>query len=115
MALLLDIVSGICFLISAGFMLTGAIGILRMPDFYTRLHAAGLTDTMGSTFLVAGLLLQSGWSLTPVRLVLMLLFIYFTGPVATHALAHAAYFAGLRPRLATDTDKSEGAAPSNIL
>lgn len=113
MALLLDILSWLFILGSAGFMLTGAIGIIRMPDFYTRLHAASLTDTMGATFMVAGLMLQCGWTSTPVRLLLMLLFIYFTSPVSTHALAHAAYFAGLRPQLAPDAGKKQEQLSSN--
>ena len=114
MALLLDSVSWILILGGAGFMLIGAIGILRMPDFYTRLHAAGLTDSMGAALMLAGLMLQGGWTLTPVRLLLMLLLIYFTSPVATHALANAAYRAGLRPQLAVDSDIQKEPSSSNI-
>lgn len=104
MSLLLDTASWVFILAGGLFMLTGALGILRMPDFYTRLHAAGMTDTMGSAFILAGLILQGGWTLTPVRLGLILLFLYFTGPVATHALANAAYRAGLRPQLAENKE-----------
>lgn len=109
MPLLLDAISWFFILSGALFMLTGALGILRMPDFYTRLHAAGMTDTMGTAFMLAGLMLQGGWTLTPVRLALILLFIYFTGPIATHALANAAYRAGLRPQLAENKEQP----PSN--
>ena len=114
MALLLDSASWILILGGSGFMLIGAIGIVRMPDFYTRLHAAGLTDSMGAALMLAGLMLQGGWGLTPVRLLLMLLLIYFTSPVATHALANAAYRAGLRPQLAADSDVQKEQSSSNI-
>lgn len=97
-------------LIGSGFLLVGAIGVLRMPDFYTRLHAAGLTDTMGASFLLAGLLLQSGFNLTGVKLVLIVLFVIITSPIATHALINAAYTAKLGMGRVDDrtTDKAEG-------
>ncbi len=62
-----------------------------MPDFYTRLHAAGLTDTMGAGLLLGGLLLQTGFNFAGVKLVLVAAFVIFTSPVATHALINAAY------------------------
>lgn len=91
-------------LILAGgfFLLTGAIGVMRMPDFYTRLHASGLTDTMGSTLLVGGLMLQAGFGIVTLKLALILIFVYFTSPIATHALANAAYAAKLRMHPLTD-------------
>lgn len=91
--MIFDILSWCFILAGCGFLLVGAIGVLRMPDFYTRLHAAGLTDTMGASFLVAGMLLQSGLTLTGLKLVLILLFVIFTSPIATHALINAAFTA----------------------
>lgn len=91
MALLLDILSWCFILPGCGFLLIGAIGVLRMPDFYTRLHAAGLTDTMGASLLTIGMLLQAGFSMAGLKLVLMLLFVIFTSPIAAHALINAAY------------------------
>lgn len=79
-----------------GFLLIGAIGVLRMPDFYTRLHAAGLTETMGAFFLLMGLLPQAGFSLISLKLILIVLFVMFTSPIAAHALINAAYTAKLR-------------------
>ncbi len=102
MFLLLDILSWALIVTGAAFLLIGAIGVLRMPDFYTRLHAAGLTDTMSASFIVAGLLLQSGPGLTALKLILILLFIYFTAPLSTHALINAAYTAGLRMQRTED-------------
>lgn len=110
MQFLLDLSSWCLMLIGSGFLLVGAIGVLRMPDFYTRLHAAGLTDTMGASFLLAGLLLQSGFNLTGVKLVLIVLFVIITSPIATHALINAAYTAKLGMGRVDDrtTDKAEG-------
>jgi len=68
-----------------------------MPDIYTRLHAAGMTDTMGAGFLLLGMALQVEPSLITVRLVLVYLFLLFTSPIATHALARAALVAGIEP------------------
>ncbi len=110
MALLLDILSWCLILPGSGFLLIGAIGVLRMPDFYTRLHAAGLTDTMGASFLAVGLLLQTGFNLTGLKLVLMVLFVMITSPIATHALINAAYTAKLGMGRIDDrtTDSAKG-------
>ena len=90
MALLIDVLSGVLLLSGVGFALLGGVGLLRMPDFYTRLHAASLTDTLGAGLILLGLILQAGWTLVSVKLVLILAFLWFTGPIATHALARAA-------------------------
>jgi len=79
------------------FTVVGAAGVLRMPDVYTRLHAAGMTDTMGAGFLLLGLALNEGPTLIAVRLVLIWIFLLFTSPVGTHALARAALHAGVQP------------------
>ena len=86
-------------LIAGGGVLTviGAVGLLRFPDFFTRLHAASLTDTGGLGLLVLGLLLQAGPTQVGLKLVLVMLFLLYTGPVATHALAKAALGRGLQP------------------
>lgn len=88
-------------LIAAGalFALVGAIGMLRLPDFYTRTHAAGITDSAGVGLLLLGLLLQAESFAVAIRILLILLFLLFTGPTTVHALAHAAYQDGLKPKL----------------
>lgn len=93
----LDIVSWVCLIAGSFFAITGGIGIVRLPDFFSRMHAGGLTDTMGTTFLLVGLALQSGWSLVSVKLMMILLFILVTSPTAAHALAKAARSYGLEP------------------
>ena len=79
------------------FIVVGAIGILRMPDVYSRLHAAGMTDTMGAGLLLVGLAVNEGLTLIAMRLVLIWIFLLFTSPVGTHALARAAIQAGVVP------------------
>ena len=94
---LLDLLSWALLLSGAFFLLAGAIGLLRLPDFYTRLHAVGVCDTMGTGLVLAGLMLQSGLNLVTVKLLLIFYFIIFTGPTATHALAEAALHGRLNP------------------
>jgi multicomponent Na+:H+ antiporter subunit G len=68
-----------------------------MPDLYTRIHAASLTDTMGAALIIAGIMLQAGASLAAIKLAAILLFLLLTSPTASNALASAALLAGLRP------------------
>ena len=93
-------------LLAAGsiFVLIGADGLVRFPDFYTRLHAAGITDTLGAELILLGLMFQAGLSLVTVKLILISLFIFFTSPTATHAVANAARVMGLKPMLVPDKD-----------
>ncbi len=81
------------------FMLVGAIGVMRLPDVYTRLHAAGVTDTLGAALLIVGMSLQAGLTLVTVKLVLIIIFLWFTGPVSSHALAQSALLSGRKPKL----------------
>ena len=79
---------------------TGAIGVQRFPDFYSRIHAAGVTDTLGSALLIVGLMLQAGFDyLVLAKLLFILLFFFITIPTSSHALAKAAWLSGLKPRL----------------
>lgn len=100
MAIFLDAVSW-ALLVLGGFMcFSGAVGIHRFPDFFSRMHAAGVTDTLGSSLILIGLMLQTGWQDTVlVKLLLIFLFILLTSPTASHALAKAALHGGLRPKL----------------
>jgi len=93
-------------LLAAGsiFVLIGAFGLIRLPDFYTGLHAAGITDTLGAELILLALMFQAGLSLVTVKLILISLFIFFTSPTATHAVANAARVMGLKPMLVPDKD-----------
>ena len=106
MDLLLDGLSWALLLGGGFFIFVGGLGLFRMPDFYTRIHAASLTDTMGAGMILIGLMLQSGWTLNSAKLVMILVFIFLTSPTSTHALAKAALFAGIRP-LISPPEKQE--------
>jgi len=84
------------------FLLVGAIGVLRLPDLYTRSHAAGITDTMGAMLILVGLMFQGGFTLITAKLVMILLFLLFTSPAASHALGNTAWSSGLKPILDED-------------
>ncbi|MFC6635720.1 monovalent cation/H(+) antiporter subunit G [Microbulbifer taiwanensis] len=92
----LVVVSGLALALGCFFMVSGAVGLLRFPDFYTRMHAAGITDTLATFLIVGGLMLIAGWSLALFKLGLILLFIFFTSPTASHALAKSAQHSELR-------------------
>ncbi|MBT3536137.1 MAG: monovalent cation/H(+) antiporter subunit G [Rhodospirillaceae bacterium] len=92
----LDILSWILLLAGCGFVLIGAFGIWRLPDFYSRLHPAGLTDTMGAGLILLGLLLQAETAMVAIKLLIIAVFLLFTSPTTGHATARAALAAGLR-------------------
>lgn len=102
MTALLDALSWILFVAGSIFVLAGAIGVIRFPDFYTRLHAAGVTDTLGADLILLAMVLQSDNWLTVVKLFLIFIFILLTSPVSTHAVAHAAWVSNLRPKVKED-------------
>ncbi len=94
---LLSLLSGISLLAGSFLILSGAIGVQRFPDYYTRVHAAGVTDTLAAILIISGLLLLAGWSTVAAKLIMILVFLLFTGPTATHALTKAAFRGGLKP------------------
>jgi multicomponent Na+:H+ antiporter subunit G len=99
---LLDTASWI-FLLGGGlFSVIGGAGMLRMPDFYTRMHAASITDTGGMVLMLAGLMLQAGLTLVTAKLFFVMIFLLMTSPTATHALARAALEDGIEPQLNHD-------------
>ncbi|MDC0074272.1 monovalent cation/H(+) antiporter subunit G [Alphaproteobacteria bacterium] len=97
MYFILDIISWILILFGIFFSIVGAIGLIRFPDFFSRLHAAGLTDTLGAWCLLSGFVLQSETFITSAKLILIILFIFFTSPTGTHALARAGLASNLKP------------------
>ncbi len=80
------------------FAIIGAVGTLRFPDFWSRLHAASITDSAGVILLLAGMCLHSGFTLVTVKLIIIGVFLFITGPTSTHAVANAALVSGLRPK-----------------
>jgi multicomponent Na+:H+ antiporter subunit G len=100
MSAALDLASWALIVAGGAFCLIGAVGILRMPDFYTRVHAASVTDVVGSFAILLGLGLQAGASLVAVKLLFVAALIFFTSPAATHALVKAALERGVEPKAA---------------
>jgi len=94
---LLQVLSAILLIAGSLLGLVGAIGVLRFPDFYTRLHAAGITDTLCTALFLGGLMIQFGMTLASMKLLLIFVFMLFTCPTATHALSKAARHGGLEP------------------
>jgi multicomponent Na+:H+ antiporter subunit G len=110
---LIDIVSGALLLFGGFFVMVGGIGLLRMPDFYTRMHAGSVTETLGTMLIILGLMLQAGLDLASFKLFTILLFLLFTGPVSAYAMANAANISGLKPVLRDPADQKspEGTSP----
>lgn len=102
MDVLLNGLSWVMILAGSAFTIVGAVGIMRMPDLFTRMHAASVTDTLGAGLLLLGFMLQAGPSLVLLKLVFLFLLIFFISPVATHAVANAALHYGIKPMLSED-------------
>lgn len=100
MTIVLDLLSWVCLVAGGAFCIVGALGLVRMPDFWTRMHAASVIETLGAGLMLLGLMLQAGFTLVTVKLFFMGLLIFFASPTATHALARAARVRGLQPMLA---------------
>jgi multicomponent Na+:H+ antiporter subunit G len=77
------------------FCLTGALGLIRLPDFFSRVHGAGVLDSLGTILVLLGLIVQAGLSLVTAKIVLVMAFLLLTGPTAIHALARAALSGGV--------------------
>lgn len=102
----LDWISCLMLLTGGLAAIIGGLGLLRFPDFYTRLHAGGMTDTLCMLLIIGGLILQAGLGILSIKLALIMLFMLFTAPTASHALARAAMVDNVKPQT------SEGAPPS---
>ena len=95
-------------------VMVGALGLIRMPDMYTRMHAASVTDTLGAGMMLIGMMVMAGFTLITIKLAIILIFILFTSPCASYALGNAALSQGLRPILdeGEDQAKRDGGAGS---
>jgi len=98
----IDVVSWLSMALGAFFTLVGAFGLVRMPELFTRMHAASVTDTLGAGLLILAMILQAGFSLVTLKLIFILILFIFTSPVVTHALAQAALHEGTPPLLRED-------------
>ena len=110
--LIVDILSWISFLVGGFFLLIGSLGMVRLQDFWARLHAASIIDSAGVGLLLLGMILQAGFTLATIKLILIVLFLLITGPTATHAVANAAFVSGSRPQdMIEDQSAQMSAAP----
>ena len=108
MTAIIEILSGLCLLFGSVLCITGGVGLFRMPDFFSRVHASGVTETLAAPLLLIGLLLQMEWSLDMLKVIMILLVVLATNPTATHAMAKATLHGGLRPRVSDDGKGVEG-------
>ena len=97
--MIIDLLSDICLLLGGIFTLTGAIGLLRLPDFFTRLHAASVTESLAAPLLIIGVMLDTGFTLDSAKLVLIILIMVVANPTITHALCRAAAHGGVNPEM----------------
>lgn len=109
--LIIDILSWVCLVSGGLFVIIGSLGMLRFPDFWSRLHAASVTDSAGMILLILGMCLQSGLNLVTVKLIIIGIFLFITGPTATHAVANAAWVSNLRPDTKTSIGNDGDSSP----
>ena len=110
MDIIVNLISALCLLLGSFLCLSGGIGIIRFPDFYTRMHAVGVTDTLGAGMILIGLMLQTPEDLVVLKLLLILVMTIFISPVASHALAKAAFRNNLVPL--SDSNENNGGTES---
>ncbi len=112
MALLADVISWVFILAGGVLALIGGLGLLRLPDVFARMHGAGMIDTLGLAFILVGLMFQAGFSLITVKLILIIVFVLYTSPMTTHALARACLYGGVRPQaVQKDTSGEPSSTP----
>jgi len=92
-----NIISTIFIIAGLFFVVVGTIGLIRFPDFYSRMHATGKCDTLGEGLMIVGLMVYQGFDLISIKLLFLVIFIFVANPVATHAIARRAYKVGLEP------------------
>jgi multicomponent Na+:H+ antiporter subunit G len=97
-----DLLTGFLLALGGFFVFVGGVGVVRMPDLYTRMHAASVTETLGTLLILVGLMVHSGLNLATFKVFLILVFLLFTAPVASYAVANTALIAGLKPKLEGD-------------
>ena len=95
--LLVTMFSGFFIVCGVVALLIGSLGLLRLPDVYCRIHAVGMIDTAGASFIILGMIIHEGFTLVSVKLVLIGVFLFFTSPIATHAVAQVAHKSGVVP------------------
>ena len=102
-----NILTIVLVILGIAFILVGSVGIIRLPDFFTRTHAVSKSDTLGVIFVIGGLVIYEGFTLSSLKLILIILFIALANPIGSHALAKAAMKKGLKPKLQEDIEEEK--------
>tara|TARA_Y100001933_G_scaffold246392_1_gene278102 strand:+ start:556 stop:915 length:360 start_codon:yes stop_codon:yes gene_type:complete len=104
----------VCFLVIAGaaFFFIGTLGLLRFPDFYTRIHAVTKCDALGAGLVLLGLAIWRGPDGEGVRILALIALLLISSPTAGHALARAAFRTGLKPWTRNDGER-DGEIPGD--
>ena len=108
MGMVLDFLSAAFLALGSFLLFTGGLGLLRFPDFFTRIHATGVCETMGAGFILVGLMLIAGIGIVTFKLIFILLFLLITCPTASHTLSKSAEHGGLKPYLRQPQDGKDG-------
>lgn len=103
--IIIEWLSDICLLFGGILTLTGAVGLLRLPDFYTRMHAASVTESLAATLLIIGIILDTGFTLDAAKLILLVIIMIVVNPTITHALSRAAAHGGMTPEVASQVNE----------
>jgi multicomponent Na+:H+ antiporter subunit G len=117
MDMLVLVLSGLSIAIGVIALLIGSLGLIKLPDVYCRIHAVGMIDTAGASFIILGMIIHQGFSLVSFKLALIGVFLFFTSPIATHAVAQVAHKMGVKPvgrnlGKALPTNKSNAKKPN---
>jgi multicomponent Na+:H+ antiporter subunit G len=110
---LLSLLSDICLLVGGLLCVTGGVGVLRLPEFYTRLHASSVTESLAAPILIIGLMLDLGWTLDTAKLILVIVFLVIANPTITHALCRAAAHGRFLPGDHKDTEEEDETSNSS--
>lgn len=105
--IIIDALSWICLILGCILCIIGGLGLLRLPDFYSRMHGGGVTDTLGAGLVLLGLMFQGGLTTVTVKLAMILALLLLTSPTSTHAVGKAALTSGLKPFLGNPNNKEK--------
>ena len=106
--MILDIISWVTITMGCMLGIVGGIGLLRFPDFYSRMHAAGITDTLCAALILLGLGIQSGLTFESIKLFLIYAFLFFTSPTSSYSLGNGAWQSGIKPWKNPETGPEKG-------
>ena len=97
MEIITFIFSGLSIFIGIIAIMVGSLGLIRLPDVFCRIHAVGMIDTAGASFIILGMAIYEGFTLVTVKLIFIGIFLFFTSPIATHAVAQVSHLMGVEP------------------